>query len=525
MNARLIIFAILFFSFNVYGQNPMIVEDLMLGPLSGVQIDNFHDGYLKEGYVYVGRSNNYGTELYVIKNNEINLLKDFTEGPNSSNIKILERVENHLFLTVDGSTLWKTDGTEEGTKLVVPSGTTNSVEVLAVSDFNDVYVTRNGSLYKLEEQGVTLIPSPNIVFSENDNGGSNFSNYLDGIAYISINSDFVDNEPVNIVMVFYIENGSIITLGEFPLMDFSFDYSISHMHRFDGGLFFTITDDQSENHPGNGLYVYNESESNIYMINERDVGASIAIDDDVSLYLIDDVLHKFSSEHPIGIEYSNDIFVVNDSNNYELLFHATDENSVLLRGTESGLDFSLITAENDQLVVDYSIEGASFASVEIKGDLIFYWTGLESIELPTINVYDVKEDSHSTLFIWDGNSIDPSGPLSPICALDNKYYFSYETSSLGREIYSVDIGINTSIFKLIDGLQLELVQLGNGVFNIIGEGNENYQIDVFDLHGRKLESLSSKSEQDFNVRRYGSMILVAIQNGKRQLRLFKVLNL
>ncbi len=111
---------------NLHGQQIIQIGDINPGSESSAPFNDnaviFHDGIL---YFSADDGIN-GDELWIYKDSQASLLKDINEGPSGSEIQHMYVVNNRVLFTADtevnGTELWSTDGTEAGTVLVKEIG-------------------------------------------------------------------------------------------------------------------------------------------------------------------------------------------------------------------------------------------------------------------------------------------------------------------------------------------------------------------------------------------------------------------
>lgn len=130
---------------------------------------------------YVGSSNSYGHELFYFDSldNSAKLLKDIYPGANNSSPTPFAKVRGYLLFAatdpVNGRELWRTDGTDTGTKMIYNINGKGSADPSNFTLFNNaLYFTANDSINGVELWS-TSGDSANtkILLDINANGSSN----------------------------------------------------------------------------------------------------------------------------------------------------------------------------------------------------------------------------------------------------------------------------------------------------------------------------------------------------------------
>ncbi len=478
---------ILFYLQVATSQTPILIADLN----PGNEESSYGRTYIKlnDALIYTATDGITGTELYKVDEvNGIRLLKDINEGTSHSYPSEFTLYNGKVyFFANDGSgdgSLWETDGTSSGTKKTIELGSNSNgaPRGLIVSRLNEMYFTHGGQLYLSDgtETGTQpIMTSKPIDFDFEWNQQSpTYTLYNDGVAFLTEASDFVE--------LWKVENGVVEMLGT---KEIGFSYEYYGLVEVEKGLYFSISFGSSSTF--NGLYFYDKSTSVTSKVS--DIPPSRVVDFDQNRCII------LSSGYQI---------LNGDLNNTEELIASgyadLFSGSILPIGIKDGKAF--LFASDAVYYSDGTAAGTTkqtdlepyVSPVIIEGKYAIWADGTSNLFDPSIWYGNLEDGSTTKLYQYSDSSRDTDSVV-PLGVLGNKLYFlSNMDSDVGKELYSIELNINTSVRNLNTQSPYNLLNIGNNFTIKSNKGAEKFDVYFYDTSSKLVERTRAKTNEVFS---------------------------
>lgn len=499
-----------FLSINLNAQTPTLVSDFNEGPEDSF-VGSFSGKYIGNDIIIPIVSNTLGKEIAIISNGELSILKDIYPGIGGSDPSGFTLFKGEVYFSAreSGNTfsIWKTDGTSEGTQMVFTPGTSENVKP------RSFIVAKNGWMYFSYEEKIFRTDGSNHeeIFEgaaldfDFSNASYTYCTYKNGIAFIKKNND-------KSFSIYAIEDNLAVELAKTESTGFFADgFGIAPVK---DGLMFSLNDSDID-----GIYVYNENDQSLNSLpidNELIPSRrTINLNDDKNIswiankgyYLVNGKQYQekliFATSNSSATQGKNILF---SKYNNKALFVVTegtfgDDYLMITDGTVSGTE-NLTELQSYQSNIATYNQNSYIADGTSNGfNPNLYQVNLESGDLKL--VYTFAESSNN------------SKSIRPVGVQNNKLYFlSNLDSEVGLELYSIDLNNQTNIKDLNSDINFRLLQSGNSL-EIEMEETVNLKIAIYNPSGAMLLNKDIKSNQSFELDvPSGMYFLHVVQNNK-----------
>lgn len=503
-----LVFLSLIFLGKAIGQNPVLVNDFNEGP-EGAFVDRFDisgdEFYLdriameidENTLVFSAIKTDVGDELAALKDGQMSLVKDIFPGAQSSKPRWFIKYNNEVYFSaVDsqhGGAIWKTDGTEAGTQMVIdvdPATDDTRPVGLIVSKSNHLYFTFGDKLFKSDgTPNGTIEIFDGVDFTiERLVRTPHYCTYKDGIAFLTKDAN-------NIIQLF--EATDTVVLLDQLETDPSRLGKIYGINQVTAGLIFTVDDFTNED--VTGTYVYNEQDEIIskfffgdespYLRRTMELNEDIQIAHVLGLgYYSLNGFENQSDSLPLDFPFAigqGEILIHKKSNN-KLIFKSNDgffsEFIASTDGTSSGTEIIAVT------------ETSNVSNMISYNDYIFWRSGVLNFNGFEYFYSNTKTGETERFLFLEPYSIPSNTSLLFGVQKSKLYLLSDLDPDVGMELYSIDLNFSpfVSTKDASRNLSFEIQQNNNG-FNVVSDKNEEMELRVYDLSGKLVEKRSIRT--------------------------------
>ena len=462
---------------------PVIVEDFSPGTASSFPTWMQEDfGYLDGKILLAIEDAELGSELGIIENESISILKDILPGAASSGPSNFTLINQEVFFTIEDDAtntdqLWKSDGTAAGTVLVHSFEDGYGLSNLIASDLGVLFLQHRFDYYSYDGTEMKMVGESIIPGDDWLHASPVICKYQDGVAFVHSNSSGVN--------LYYTEGDEVEVLGSMSGSTGStFTYQASGISPSKGGLTF------GRNATDWGItlnFFYNESTGEI---------EELGFDGFVKRYL------DLNDEKEIFFA-SNDGFYVLEGNDYEKIrdsdlsiaqgepiYHAAyndkmifenatgsfaDAEFIFTDGTAAGTIPLMTTGESDVKSL-YSNDQYAFISV-----------GSFS---PEIWMIDLEAQTFELLYEFP----DGDGRIEIIGKIDNNLYFiGQQDDATGAEVYRLPLSSQPTSTEKINPNFNGLITFYADGFEVKTKDQQNLQVNIIDQTGRVLSNITTET--------------------------------
>lgn len=493
----------------LYSQTPALVSDFNVGSLDGFNEFDYEGVSFNGDLFFQLTTESAGTELGVLKDGVLSILKDLNPGDASSDPLFLTEYQGLLYFSAEdeenGGAIWVSDGTEAGTSMLFDPGDSDFAvpSGLIVSENGLLYFTYSFELFVFDGTTFTSIQEGAQFEKQWLHDANNYCHYNGEIAFLQKynNSD----------LELYVTNGAGTTLlGSTPSSLFTEAFGLNPV---DAGLIFSGSDLGT-------VYVYRTSTGSIDAL-------QIADDDPFAtrLYSVDDqtTLAYVQSQ---GAMYS-----LNGNDNDEvLLYESTGAVSVqgqhLPHASYQGktvVQIDLGFFEEKFLVytdgtaagtVELTELGTDFGARMVQdGAQAVFATGISNGFSPQLYSIDLLTGEFEIIHEFSESSSIRS--VLPMAIHNGQLYFNSNLDTdVGRELYVVDLA-GVSGLEDVEVLPFHLRQNGRSLM-LEANSDSVFGLSLFDLNGRELDTSFSGLNHWFTLDQQAGVYVVQIElDGKR----------
>jgi ELWxxDGT repeat protein len=506
MRTFYLLFLLLFISSLTQAQEPLLVKDFNEGPGPAFEgrFNNNDEFYNQrrglevddETIVFALSDSLHGEELGVLKNGNLSLLMDIYPGASSSKPSWFTRFNNAIYFSaidsVKGGSIWRTDGTTNGTELVIDVDTvvfSGFPTGLTVSKSGHLYFTYGKRLFRSDgtQSGTTEL-FDNINFEINRTWRTpHFDTYKDGVAFLTKNAD-------NRIQL-WAATDTVRMLGE--LSDPSRWGIMFALNQVKAGLIFTVYD--SANNDLTGTYSYNDTSQLIekfYFGNSSpQIRRALPLNEEIQIAAVDG-LGYYSIN---GNENGNIKLPLSGPSSLPQTqtLNSILSNNKLIFNSNSPF-FDEVVSETDGTIagtrVLATIGNSGISNFVEYDDYIFWLAG--NINSSSLEFYYTNTSNGLTerYFVWEPENGRFYNELI-LGVQDGKLFFMSEVDpAIGRELYVFDLefGPFVSTYEAQTNPLFELKQTDEGFF-IYSDRNEDVQINIFDTTGKFLEKRTART--------------------------------
>ena len=450
----------------LFCQQPELIIDFNSGADDSFSEWNYNGINYKNNVFLPIVSKEYGEELAIVTDGQLKLFKDINVGINDSEPSDFIIFNDALYFVandgINGFALWKTDGTEEGTKMFFDPGEDiySKPTGFTIAKNGFMYFSCYGIIYRTDgETNETVYIGANLGGSYK-NASKNYCAFKDGIAFVKKNNDYTFS------LIQIIDNTSKLLANTLKTEYFAEGFGLAPVST---GLMFSINDSAID-----GIYVYNETTHSFGRI--KISGEYIP-----SRRTID-----FNDEINICWFGGKGYYSVNGIQGQEKLL-IPSENSAAVQGD------TMIYAKFEDKLVFIPLEGIWF-----DDDFLVYTDGTIN---GTSKIYNFENQYLSAIFTHDkyafiveGVSNNFTPKILQINLQTGKVDQIYQFSEHSTKINSVQL------ISIVDNYLYFLSKLDQNV------GNELYRI--------KIEALSATTEKenpnefDFSILQYADILTI-----------------
>ncbi len=500
MNLRIsqTLFYIIFGLSTVMAQ-PQLLADFNPGTADGMTDSLGYEGvYLDDNRMILAVIDpDFGTELGILENGELSLLKDINPGDESSDPQYFVRYNGKVYFSVadDGqvsASLWSTDGTEEGTvKEYSLSGNAEPISNLVVTDGGALLFKRASALYATSDGENFEELLTNVPFFDVDGGGvcnAQYTKYQNGFAFF----DNPTGSPHE-VRLWYYESGNLEVLHTFEesFIDvFSTAYGLGVI---DGGLVFSIDGDNR------GTYVYEEGSGEITQVLSFPCDRFLRADGVNMVGFREGIaFYRFSAspaEATVLFDEQPLLPFLLDGNPYP---HIGANGKLVFLGqstffTEKALHMTDGTVSGTVKLGDLPLNGMNLQMLA-RDRYVFVVVYNNDNSPVSIYVADTEAATVTELYQFP-ESTGPEGSILLTGFQDGKLYFNLSTDeTVGRELYFLETDLTVSVEQVDSSIAEDFsLEFSNHQFSIKTEGIKAAQVQVYDVQGRLLRSYDTQS--------------------------------
>ena len=481
----------------LHAQSPVLVPDF--NPPGDDSFDGYemHAQTLGDRIVMAIQSDEFGSEPAVVENDEIVLLKDINEGPESSNptgfVKFNDKLYFSAFDETNGYGLWHTDGTTSGTELVFALGpeVRHRAEGLIVSDLGHLYFTSNSILYRTDGNGKEIM-FEGVDFNETIEERSHNYALFDGeVAFVRLFNNRIE---------FYSVDGDSVVLGGTSL-EIPVNGQFFGLNQVENGMIFGMRVIPFSS-PYQRTYIFNRNTERVANIELANSNARRIQDfnTDLSLVWVEGEGYFITDGRPW-----TETKIVNSSNTSYLqglpIHHATYNDHIAFVAQTGGffgpqyIYISDGTAEGTHRRNEVRSSRSDMIS---RGSHAFIASGTSNGFTPELYHINMKEGSSSLLHTFNQPSLQLNSVQMVAIHQDRLYYTSNLDQSMGRKLYYMELDVLSSDLAL--GTQSPDLNafITSHTYQLKSANTENYRFEIFDMAGRLLEEGIRSTNKDYS---------------------------
>lgn len=500
-----------------HAQTLSLVKDLNAGTADGLDEWN-NQGFAFNNSIFMPATNGTsGLELYILKNNQLTLLKDINPGADGSAPQNFVLYKNKVYFTAtttdNGTEIWSTDGTETGTQLSIetiagPSPSTGP-GILVPAANGKLYYSLDGNVYLSDgtTAGTSIITNiGNVDFNaDNSVASPNVTTYGQGIAFYS-----QSNKEVNI----YKHDGTTLTLLKSLTLGFFTD--VFGLAEVSTGLLYAI--DDSFDDALNGLFIINKTTNT----------SSQILDASSKSFAVNRVL-QFNGKKAIFKGLSGGIYATDGTTagtvkiteaTYTLyqgqkIPHAVFGDQIFFYGDKGFFVEKMYVS--DGTVAGTVLAGTStepqLGNVIKSGNTAYWISGVNNGFTTEIWVTDITKKASAKIYSFTEDATTDESLLLGVS--DSKLYIGSSLKGEGREVYSM--GLTTGIaddIVLANTYKLATLQ-ENNQYKIVSKNiEESISVTQIDATGNSLTSLVSKTNTAFTLADNQGLSIVKVSTEK-----------
>jgi len=492
----------------LFAQNaPVLVSDFNVGSDAGINQFNTNGVVLNNALLLPINDGASGEELGVLTNGNLSLLKDIhPNGDAMPNFLTLFK-DKVYFVAYDdsnGGAIWQSDGTANGTSLFFdPDTNDNSTirpEGLIVSQSDHLYFTHNEVLYRTDGQTTNQVATAVTFNKESNLDSPRYCTYEDGVAYLVHDANYD-------ILSIYAATDTPTLLAELQNVSrFDDRYGMTEIAN---GLMFSL-DAGSDG----GLFVYDKTTMTLDRLAvEGDFPTAriaVALDTEKQFtYLPGKGFYSFTgnpseTEELLDISYS-----INLGASYphafigdQLIFHAEEvfaggDNIAVTDGTANGTQILFETNKGN------------ISNMIANDEFVFIADGAVNSSTSEIYIYNPITNSEEVISTFDGNNLKD---IKLIALLDGQLYFAANIdSSIGYEMYSVDISALYTSQKIINDNPVEVLLTDNSMELIAPELDKKILVEMYDIAGKKIDSFTTQTNTRVDITYPNSMNILVFK--------------
>ncbi len=501
---------------NLAFAQPELVSDFNAGAAGGISEFNNRGHYIGDVIVLPVIDSEFGEELGVLKDGELQLLKDLNPGAADGSPRGFVTYDSLLYFIADDTeaeeVIWSTDGTEAGTQQVflLPEGEELFWNLIPSEEAGLFFATFD-SLYRSPD-GITYegILSNVELRDPLSNPNSTYCLFDGGIAFLRDRSQ--DEE---LQLWAFKDSLELLGIASYPTIL----YKYRGLTPVSDGLIFTLEGSFTMNE-GEGIYGYVAESGSLDRIpNAPPALAHLALSSNRALFFGD-----------------GDFYVVNS---------AAGPAEVIISDVEPGVQFNQIphAAANNRSIFLSDDPFAEDLRVSQTAGSIFTTSTVATLEVPNFsnflafdrfvffangtfngfeaNIYYVDTENPVAQLIYaypDG--VTGFRSVQPIGVQNGKLYFASDVDdTVGRELYALDTGIDdlvNSTEYIDNGPQPELQFAGEHFSLAYGE-DLPVRVSAYDLNGRLIRQWDTRTNQTEKVVPGKGLLVYVAQVGKKQI--------
>lgn len=475
----------LFIFANTTAQTPQLVLDINPGPADG--LNQFNKSFARIGGTVFFTANDgvHGVELFKEINGSVSMVKDINPGVTGSIPFILGVYKNRIYFNandgIHGPELWVSDGTEEGTTLYYESvaGSVGQGFVKVIVSKNDLLYFATPTQLYLTSGSPSDVQRVNLPYEMQLTDGGNGSHerliqFENGVAFPASSND----------SVFVYKTVGVNAILVTKVFKSSFFSSIQAMESVNGRIVFVL-----DNFLENVLYSTAGAQGSLASKYTSPAGDDLSAyrfipyTDDLVLMMVQNRLYGINgiSAQTVNLGAFNTSFTQGVS---------------IPSGVLDGKVYFSLTSMGDVLIFESNgtLAGTkeyhdspefTFGEMVSYGGSIIFTTGINNNYVPKISQFESNDLNPQIIHSYTANSTN--GPSIQILGFNgNQMYFSSNLGNAGRELYKLQVDVNTSNRDLI---------LSDAPYVLVPAGDRSFQIEnagLHDLLGLKLMDLNGK---------------------------------
>lgn len=475
----------------VKAQTLELVKDIYPGASNG--LSSFTEAsFIQDAMIFPATNSAVGRELFILKDDSVRVLKDISPGPGGSATSGLFHFkgEVYFFAAASGSLeIWKTDGTEEGTKKAISFAdeTFNYNDIFITSGDDKFYFTRNDHVYVSDgtQNGTyKIVDGPAIIFEKDFAFATlNADRFVGGAAFVASTDTSYQ--------LFSVKDTIINLLGTFNVSSQN-SFSVVGPFEVNMGLVLFVRDGAGNvgdlylyNKTSGVLAKYNSNPLVVSRVNRLNDNQLLVTTDNNSFYVTNGTLTgtiKILSTAPFVSTGSSLPFVrIGNS----AIFHGDDPGGADAVYSTNG------TAAGTKL--RKSIPGNGISNFVSKDPYAFWITDLFFNGTPQVWWSDIHTSGATLLYTHPSPFNNVTYEISPIGVSSRKIYFIAKIDpNVGKELYSLEhhLNIPTGTYDISKNFSAQIIQdREQASFKVVIDGkHEMMQLDVYSINGEQVLS-------------------------------------
>ena len=511
MKTLLSIVFVLFFTLNILSQNPELVVDFNFGSDDSFSEWNYDGINFGDAIVLPIVSKEYGEELGVIKNGKVSILKDINIGAESSKPSSFIIYKDLLYFVandgINGKSIWRTDGTENGTELFYTSDNTprsfiNANNGWLYYSIGKIIYRTDGIVNEKVYTGATL----EFIYKA---ASRNYCKYKNGIAFVTKNSDY------SFSLIYIADNDAEVLAKTESTSYFADGFGIAPLSI---GLMFSI--EGSNDH--DGIYVYNENTKNLSQLKVKGklIPSRRTIDFNNEINICWIAEKGYYSINGIQGEEQRLIPSTNSS--------ATQGDTIIYAKYKDKLVFVPIPEFFEDNFIVYSdgtvsetkkikkLQNEYLSGMVVYDKYAFIVEGTSNGFEPIIIQINLETGEAKDFYTFKENSTNTRSVRPIGIQNDYLYFISSLDDNVGAELYRIKTNLFVKTNELEKSNNMILKQQGNQ-FTIEMESNKNIDINIYNSIGQVVFKKQVQSNQSFTTNLKSGLYFLNFMNKKNSL--------
>lgn len=488
-------------------QDVILVSDYYAGEEDGYDEWNHTSHPVGDDFLIPLFKPEHGLELGILKNGSLSLLKDINPGADSGAPRNFYTYRGAVYFsceTISGEhTLWKTDGTADGTVQVFDAGNPSSLPLnFLESDSGHLYFGYDSAIYRTDGTDFSLVAPVRL---------RSYSTVTQNVVPYAGEIAIIDEGTSQKVIIHTVDASGQVS----PLMEMSVNSATDVRSFISLGDYLMFELDDWQDDELSGLYYWTTGAASPTRLDLPITPARLLkIRDDV-------VLGTFSSEGVSAFQATSSGVTVNevfegspaDFVQGETMAAAIKQGKVLYEGLDEWPDENMLITDVNSLETNVSFEVDGYMSNMIcHNNFAFIAGGTSNGFDPTIHYYDFKNDDAGNVKDFEERSLRTNSIILVGVQNGRIYFLCNLYPETGREMYSVDIsdlaGLDVSVEQTAE-VAIDMKFYDNG-FELKHDDARAFDYSLHTITGELISKAKGETNQYYSFAEQSGMMVVKV---------------